>query len=68
MTPRQVTVLSLCARTDPALPGMPATFGATAGYERQINWLLNRKLIRRRRGRYIITRDGRKILTHQLSH
>lgn len=67
MTSRQVAVLRKCCVTDPINPGMAQLFAQQAGLNRQVKWLLGRKLIRKLHGRLVITNDGRKILDYQTS-
>jgi hypothetical protein len=67
MTGLQLSVLARAARTDDVMPGTSLMYEYQFGKMRQVKWLLNRKLIRSRGGRLIATRDGRRVLEHQLS-
>jgi len=61
MTPLQISVLWNCAQPN----GVDANWTEVAGRSRQTSWLLNRGMIRKRKGRFVATRNGKKILLYQ---
>jgi hypothetical protein len=69
MTNLQVSVLRDCAvpASGSTLGGLSGNLAGQQGRSRQIEWLLERRLIRTHGGRYLATKRGKAILAHQLS-
>lgn len=68
MTDKQLCVLRDCAFKDKRsfLDGLSANLATQQGRTRQVSYLLGRKLIRAKGGRYIATRLGRRVLAENL--
>lgn len=67
MTLNQVRVLGKCIEGASPLKGLSATFAHQAGFNRQTRWLLKRRLIRLSGGRYVPTREGKRVYDYQVS-